>query len=283
MSITRKSILVILLILLADQTLKILVKTHMTLYEQIPILGQRGFLHFVENNGMAFGLVIPGEMGKILLTSFRIVAVVAIAFYLRHLVRLKAHTGLIIALAMVMAGALGNIIDSVFYGLIFSESTPLTTATLFPEGGGYATLMHGKVVDMFYFPLLKGNYPDWFRGGSSFIFFRPVFNIADSSITVAVFLILFNQKRFFRHVGPHQEEASGTDEQAAPSSQEKASDAGEKASGTDEQNASSTRVQASAEEEQGQYPVEEEAVPSPKERDVPTADRRSDTGHAPDN
>ena len=278
MSITRKSILVILLILLADQTLKILVKTHMTLYEQIPILGQRGFLHFVENNGMAFGLVIPGEMGKILLTSFRIVAVVAIAFYLRHLIRLKAHTGLIIALSMVMAGALGNIIDSVFYGLIFSESTPLTTATLFPEGGGYSSLMHGKVVDMFYFPLLKGNYPDWFRGGSSFIFFRPVFNIADSSITVAVFLILFNQKRFFRHVGPHQEEASEAGEQAVPSRQDQDSAGGEEASDTVEQAVSSTQVEASADEEQGQFPVEEEAVPSTKERDAPHADRRPDTG-----
>ena len=200
MSNTRKSILVILIILLADQTLKIVVKTHMTLYEQIPILGQWGILHFVENNGMAFGLALPGSLGKILLTSFRIVAVVGIAIYLRILIREKAHTGLIITLSMVMAGALGNIIDSVFYGLIFSESTPLTTATLFPEGGGYAPLLHGKVVDMFYFPILKGNYPDWFRGGSSYIFFRPVFNIADSSITVAVAIILFNQRRFFRHI-----------------------------------------------------------------------------------
>ena len=188
------------LILLADQTLKILVKTNMTLYQQIPILGNWGILHFVENNGMAFGLSLPGSLGKILLTSFRIVAVVGIGFYLRHLIRLKAHTGLIISLAMVMAGALGNIIDSVFYGLIFSSSSPMEAATLFPEGGGYASLLHGKVVDMFYFPVIKGNYPEWFRGGSSFIFFRPVFNIADSSISVAVAIILFNQKRFFRHV-----------------------------------------------------------------------------------
>lgn len=200
MSITRKSILVIVLILLFDQTLKILVKTHMTMYQQIPILGDWGILHFVENNGMAFGLSLPGSLGKILLTSFRIVAVVGIAYYLRHLIRLKAHTGLIIALAMVMAGALGNIIDSVFYGVIFSSSTPMQAATMFPEGGGYAPLLHGKVVDMFYFPIIKGNYPDWFRGGSSFVFFRPVFNIADSSISVAVAIILFNQKRFFRHV-----------------------------------------------------------------------------------
>lgn len=201
MSDSRKSILIVLLILVADQTLKILVKTHMTLYQQIPILGDWGMLHFVENNGMAFGMALPGSLGKILLTTFRLVAVAAIGFYLRHLIRIKAHSGLIISLSMVMAGALGNIVDSVFYGLIFSNSTPVQSAVLFPEGGGYAPLMQGKVVDMFYFPVLKGNYPDWFRGGSSFIFFRPVFNIADSSITVAVFIILFNQRKFFRHVG----------------------------------------------------------------------------------
>jgi signal peptidase II len=200
MSITRKSILIVLLILVADQTLKILVKTHMTLYQQIPIFGNWGILHFVENNGMAFGMALPGSLGKILLTSFRIIAVVAIGLYLRHLIRQKAHTGLIITLSMVMAGAIGNIIDSVFYGVIFSSSSPVQTATLFPEGGGYASLMQGKVVDMFYFPILKGNYPSWFRGGSSFIFFRPVFNIADSSITVAVAIILFKQRSFFRHV-----------------------------------------------------------------------------------
>ncbi len=205
MSITRKSILIVLIILLVDQTLKVLVKTHMTLYEQIPFLGNWGILHFVENNGMAFGFSIPGSIGKILLSSFRILAVVAIIFYLRHLIRLRAHSGLIIALSMVLAGALGNIIDSVFYGLIFSSSNPVEPATLFPAGGGYAPLLHGKVVDMFYFPIIKGNYPEWFRGGSGFIFFRPVFNVADSSISVAVAVILFNQKRYFRHAIPDQE------------------------------------------------------------------------------
>ncbi|MDF1575532.1 MAG: lipoprotein signal peptidase [Bacteroidales bacterium] len=200
MSITRKSIMIILLILVADQTLKILVKTHMTLYQQIPIFGNWGILHFVENNGMAFGMALPGSLGKILLTSFRILAVIAIGIYLRRLIRQHAHPGLIITLSMVMAGALGNIIDSVFYGIIFNSSTPIQAASMFPEGGGYAPLMQGKVVDMFYLPVIKGNYPEWFRGGSSFVFFRPVFNIADSSISVAVAIILFNQKRFFRHV-----------------------------------------------------------------------------------
>ena len=200
MSLSRKSILIILLILVADQTLKILVKTHMTLYQQIPIFGNWGILHFVENNGMAFGMALPGSLGKILLTSFRILAVVGIGFYMRHLIHRKAHTGLIITLSMVMAGAIGNIVDSVFYGVIFSSSSPVEMASMFPEGGGYAPLMQGKVVDMFYFPIIKGNYPSWFRGGSSFIFFRPVFNIADSSITVAVAIILLKQKSFFKHV-----------------------------------------------------------------------------------
>jgi len=200
MTISRKSILIVLLILLADQTLKILVKTNMTLYQQIPFLGNWGILHFVENNGMAFGLSLPGIWGKLLLTSFRIVAVVAIVFYIRRLISIKAHTGLILTLSLVLAGALGNILDSVFYGLIFNESSPMAAAQLFPEGGGYAGLFQGKVVDMFYFPILKGNYPEWFRNGAPFIFFRPVFNVADSSITVAVALILLNQKRFFHHI-----------------------------------------------------------------------------------
>ena len=201
MSLTRKSILIVLLILMADQTLKILVKTNMTLYQQIPFFGNWGILHFVENNGMAFGMALPGSLGKILLTSFRIVAVVGIGFYMRHLIRVKAHTGLLIALSMVMAGALGNIIDSVFYGVIFSSSSPVQAATMFPEGGGYASLMQGKVVDMQFGGVIKGNYPSWFRDGSSFIFFRPVFNIADSSISVAVAIILFQQKKFFKHMG----------------------------------------------------------------------------------
>jgi signal peptidase II len=145
-------------------------------------------------------MALPGSLGKILLTSFRILAVVGIGFYMRHLIHRKAHTGLIITLSMVMAGAIGNIVDSVFYGVIFSSSSPVEMASMFPEGGGYAPLMQGKVVDMFYFPIIKGNYPSWFRGGSSFIFFRPVFNIADSSITVAVAIILLKQKSFFKHV-----------------------------------------------------------------------------------
>jgi signal peptidase II len=149
---------------------------------------------------MAFGLKLPGDYGKIILSIFRLIASAAIILYIRHLIHIKAHTGLIITLSMILAGAMGNILDSAFYGLIFSESTPLQAASMFPEGGGYASFLHGNVVDMFYFPIIKGNYPEWFRGGQSFIFFRPVFNVADSSISIGVFIILLNQKRFFKHL-----------------------------------------------------------------------------------
>ena len=200
MSNTLKSVIIVLSILLVDQVVKILVKTNMTLYQQIPVIGNWAILHFVENKGMAFGLNLPGDYGKIILSIFRLIASVAIIFYIRHLIILKAHSGLIITLSMILAGAMGNIFDSAFYGLIFSESTPVSAATAFPEGGGYASFLHGNVVDMLYFPVLRGNYPDWLMGGKSFIFFRPVFNVADSSITIGVFIILFNQKRFFQHL-----------------------------------------------------------------------------------
>jgi len=207
MSDTKKSILIVLVILMIDQVLKIWVKTHMSLYQQIPVLGHRFVLHFIENNGMAFGLRLPGDYGKLILTLFRLVAAVIIGFYLRYLIRNKAHTGLVLSLAMIMAGALGNIIDSAFYGMIFSSSSSATVATLFPEGGGYSSFLHGKVVDMFYCPLFQGTFPSWFpfRGGETFLFFRPVFNVADASITVAVFIILFNQKRFFHQLSGEKE------------------------------------------------------------------------------
>jgi len=172
----------------------------MSLYAQIPVIGHKFLLHFIENNGMAFGIRLPGNYGKLILTLFRLAAAVTIGFYLKFLIRNNAPFGFIASLSMIMAGALGNIIDSAFYGMIFSSSTSANIATLFPDGGGYSSFLHGKVVDMLYFPVLHGTYPDWFpfRAGESFLFFRPVFNIADSSITIAVFIILFNQKKFFR-------------------------------------------------------------------------------------
>lgn len=208
MSKTLKCILIVLAVLVVDQAVKILVKTNMTMYEQIPVLGHWFNLHFVENKGMAFGLNLPGDYGKIILSSFRLIAIIAIALYLRHLIKLNAHPGLLITLSLIMGGAIGNMIDSAFYGLIFSESTPYEVASMFPKGGGYGTFMHGKVVDMFYFPVLSGTYPDWFPGalgGKSFLFFRPVFNIADSSITIAVFILLFRQRKYFEHLNESSE------------------------------------------------------------------------------
>ncbi len=217
MSSTLKSILIILIILIIDQVVKIIVKTNMSLYEQNPVFGNWFILHFVENKGMAFGMNLPGDYGKMILSLFRLAAIVAIGFYLRHLIKLKAHQGLLITLSLIMAGAIGNMIDSAFYGLIFNESTPYQVATAFPEGGGYGTFLHGKVVDMFYFPLISGVYPEWIPriGGQSFVFFRPVFNIADSSISVAVVILLIYQKKFFKHLDEvkKEEESITTDEQ----------------------------------------------------------------------
>lgn len=199
LSITQKAVLVIIGVLTMDQVLKFIIKTRMLLYEDIHVIGNWFILKFIENDGMAFGLDIPGDYGKLFLTLFRLLAAVAIIFYMRHLIREGYHNGLILSISLIFAGAVGNIIDSVFYGMIFSESTVVTTAEFLPEGGGYGTFLHGHVVDMFYFPIMRGTWPEWipFKGGHDFEFFRPVFNIADSAITVGVFTILIFQKRFF--------------------------------------------------------------------------------------
>jgi signal peptidase II len=208
MSIVRKSLLTVFLILIIDQTLKIIVKTGMFLYQDIPVFGNWFIIKFIENNGMAFGVDLPGDYGKMILSIFRIIAVIGIIFYMRYLIREKAPNGLLISMSFILAGAMGNILDSAFYGLIFSESTPFLKAVLFPESGGYSTFLHGKVVDMFYFPVLQGTWPQWvpFKGGDYFEFFRPVFNIADTSITLGVFSILIFQKNFFSVPVPHKEE-----------------------------------------------------------------------------
>ncbi len=194
--------MVILSVLLVDQITKVLIKTSMTLGQSIPVFGDWFIIHFTENYGMAFGLEFSGEYGKLMLSIFRILAVVFIGWYIFQLVQKKASAGLIASISLIMAGALGNIIDSAFYGLIFSESLFSQPATMFPEGGGYATFLHGKVVDLLYFPILQGVFPQWlpFVGGDPFIFFRPVFNIADSAITLGVFSLIVFQKRFFSHL-----------------------------------------------------------------------------------
>lgn len=200
-SLRNKSLLIIGTILIADQILKIWIKTNMVLGEEIRVLGNWFIIHFTENVGMAFGMELWGAYGKLALSLFRIVAIILIAFYLAWLIRKKMPTGVVIGISLILAGAIGNIIDSAFYGLIFNESY-FEPAKFFPEGGGYASFLHGRVVDMFYFPIIKTTWPSWtpWVGGQSFIFFRPVFNIADSAITTGVFyLLLFQRKTLFEH------------------------------------------------------------------------------------
>lgn len=196
----------------------------MSLGQEIHIFDDWFIIHFTENKGMAFGLSFGGEFGKLTLSLFRLVAIVAIGWYLSDLIKKKMPLGLIFSITLVFAGAVGNLIDSAFYGMIFSNSSYHSIATLFPEGGGYSSFLHGKVVDMFYFPIIQGYYPDWmpFWGGNDFIFFRPVFNIADSSITVGVlFLILFQHKYFTRsYPNQNQEKVEVTNELNAPGTPE---------------------------------------------------------------
>lgn len=195
----RKALWIVLIVLLADQVLKIWIKTNLRLGEDIPVTDWF-IIHFTENPGMAFGMQLGGAWGKILLSLFRIVTVGIIFVWLRRLIARKVATGGIVAVALVLAGALGNIIDSVFYGLVFGASEYDQVAQFLPAEGGYAPLLMGKVVDMFYFPLFRGYLPEWlpFWGGDYFIFFRPVFNIADAAISSGVGLLLLYQKAVFK-------------------------------------------------------------------------------------
>ncbi|MBE2245871.1 MAG: lipoprotein signal peptidase [Candidatus Competibacteraceae bacterium] len=209
----KRAIFVILGVLAADQLIKIWVKTHMYLGQSIQVMGNFFQLYFIENNGMAFGMELGGNYGKLLLSVFRIVAVIAIGYYLWKLTRKeKSDKLLITAIALIFAGAIGNIIDSIFYGLIFSQSYANEVAVLFPQGGGYAPMLKGRVVDMFYFEIInlhREDAPTWlprflFGDDGRWIFFRPIFNLADASITVGVGLLILFQKRFFKQVSPNQ-------------------------------------------------------------------------------
>lgn len=190
----------VVLLLVIDQVIKILVKTNMTLGQSIHVFGDWFQLLFIENKGMAFGLQFGGDVGKFILSLFRIVLVVAIFIYIRRLLK-KPGTpyGVLIGLSAIMCGAFGNILDSLFYGVIFGESSYTQVAQFLPPDGGYAPLLMGKVVDMFYFPIIDTDLPSWLPiwGGKHLIFFQPIFNFADACITCgAIYLLIFHW-RFF--------------------------------------------------------------------------------------
>lgn len=193
----RLATLIVIAILLIDQAIKIWVKTSMMLHESIHVTDWF-YITFIENMGMAFGMQLGS---KIVLSLFRIVAISALTYYIWLEVRRKSRTGYIVCLAMVLAGALGNLIDCLFYGMVFCESSPFYVSYFVPFGTGYAPFLMGKVVDMFYFPLIETEWPLWmpFVGGEHFVFFSPVFNFADASISVSVvLLLLFYRKEISR-------------------------------------------------------------------------------------
>lgn len=211
-------LLIVLLVLIVDQILKIWIKTNLTYGEEFGILGSSwARIHFVENEGMAFGLSFGGPAGKLALSLFRIFAILFLAYIIRSLIKAQETFGLLACFALITAGAIGNVIDSAVYGLIFSESSYHGgVAELFPEGGGYAGLLYGRVVDMLYFPIIDTVIPGWVPlwGGERFQFFKPVFNIADASISTGVISLLVFHRRFLR-TGRSTEPVQPVDQPAA--------------------------------------------------------------------
>ncbi len=193
--------LIVFMLLLIDQAVKIWIKTHMTIGESIPVFGNWFQIYFIENNGMAFGMQFGGTIGKFFLTALRLVLIGVIIYYVKKLIESGSSRAFLTGVALILVGAIGNVIDSMFYGILFSESNFTQVAALFPEGGGYAPFMFGKVVDMLYFPIIDTTLPQWFpfKGGEQFIFFRPIFNIADSCITIGVFYLLLFKRKELMH------------------------------------------------------------------------------------
>ena len=194
----KKPLLVIFLVLLVDQISKFWIKLNMTIGESFSVLGDWFQIYFIENNGMAFGWEFGAQYGKLVLSIFRIIAVALLFYFIYYLTKKKTKFGPLFGISLITAGALGNIIDGMFYGLIFSESTYTQVATLFPAGSGYAGFLQGKVVDMLYFPLFT--FPEWmpFCGGQ--IFFSPIFNIADSAISIGFGYLLIFQWNFLKNI-----------------------------------------------------------------------------------